>query len=241
MISLRQHVASLVAVFLALAVGIALGGGLLADTDDDPGRPAGLGVAAETPDPPSDERRRPYADAFAAAGAARLYANGLDRHATAILAMPGADPAEVKALSAQIIAAGGAMTGTFTAGETLVEPGQKNLVETLGSQLMTQLADPRIDPAAATYDRMGQLLALAMATDQVSSVRADPAAVTIRQAPGRRRAAHLTGRRPQRPAGPRRAAARDRGRPPTAAATQTHALRAGQRPGHQRRGRRGGR
>lgn len=180
MISLRQHVTSLVAVFLALAVGIALGGGLLAGSDDGP-EDQPTTSASEPSQVPTDEAAS-YADAFATAGAARLYANGLDGHATVILAMPGADPAQVKALTGQVTAAGGANTGTFTAGEALVDPGQKTMIDTLGSQLTTQLADPRIDPAATTYDRMGELIALAMATDQVSSVRADPAAVTIRQA-----------------------------------------------------------
>lgn len=180
MISLRQHVASLVAVFLALAVGIALGGGLLADTDDEPDDQS----AASAPEKPGtqSDTADSYGDAFAAASAVRLYANGLDGHAVVVLAMPGAEPAQVKALTEQVIAAGGAITGTFTAGEALIEPGQKTLVDTLGSQLMTQLGDPRVDAAATTYDRMGELMALAMATDQVSSVRADIAAVTIRQA-----------------------------------------------------------
>jgi hypothetical protein len=180
MISLRQHVASLVAVFLALAVGIALGGGPLTNTDDEPKDHSDTS-ASEQPEEHSDIAAA-YADAFAAAGASRLYAGGLDGHAVAVLAMPGAQPAQIKALTAQVVAAGGPVTGTFTAGEALVEPGQRSLVETLGSQLMTQLADPRVDPAATTYDRIGQLVGLAMATDQVSSVGADPAAVTIRQA-----------------------------------------------------------
>jgi len=180
MISLRQHVTSLVAVFLALAVGIALGGGLLGGSDEDD--KGGESPASTSETSPQSAGTDSYADAFAAAGAARLYANGLDGHATVILAMPGADPAHVKALNEQVIAAGGAITGTFTAGEALLDPGQKTQIDTLGSQLATQLVDPRIDPAATTYDRMGALMALAMATDQVSSVRADIAAVTIRQA-----------------------------------------------------------
>ena len=180
MISLRQHVTSLVAVFLALAVGIALGGGLLADSDEKPEEEPAPAASEPSQAPPGDAAA--FADAFAAAGAARLYANGLDAHASVILAMPGADPAQVKSLSGQIIAAGGAITGTFTAGEALVDPGERTLIDTLGSQLTTQIVDPRIDPAATTYDRMGALIALAMATDQVSSVRADPSAVAIRQA-----------------------------------------------------------
>ena len=120
MISLRHHVASLVAVFLALAVGIALGGGPLADTDDEPtaSRPHGARAAraAATTAPPT------YADAFAAASAARLYADGLAGHAVAVLAMPGAEAAQIKALTAQVVAAGGAITGTFTAGDGAARP-----------------------------------------------------------------------------------------------------------------------
>jgi hypothetical protein len=181
-ISLRQHVASLVAVFLALAVGIALGGGLLTgsgEADDD--QPASTTTDSTSQEAAPADDATEYADAFAAEGAQRLYANGLAGHAAVILAMPGAESTQVRAMQDQIVAAGGAVTGTFTAGEALVDPGQKSLVDTLGSQLMTQVADPRVDTTAATYDRMGQLLALAIATDQSSSVDADPAALTIRE------------------------------------------------------------
>ena len=210
MISLRQHVTSLVAVFLALAVGIVLGGGLLADTDDEPDdqSAASASDASDTPDPSTDA----YAEEFAAASAPRLYADGLDGHATVVLTMPGADPAQVKSLTDQVSAAGGAITGTFAATETLVDPGQRTLIDTLGNQLMTQLADPRVDPAAATYDRMGQLIGAGHG-HRPGLLGACRHRRRHRPAgPGRRRGAHLTGRRPQRAAHPRRAAARDRGR-----------------------------
>jgi hypothetical protein len=178
-ISLRQHIASLVAVFLALAVGIALGGGLLASNDEDGGdRPTGT-IAQKAAS--SSDGQSAFADAFASAGAARLYANGLNGHAAAILTMPGAEIAQVKALQVQIIAAGGAITGTFTAGDKLVDPDERSSIDSLGSQLTTQLVDPRVEPTAATYERMGQLLGVAMSTTQASSVRADLAAVSVRE------------------------------------------------------------
>ena len=209
-ISLRQHVASLVAVFLALAVGIALGGGLLADTDDD-----ATTSRSATSQPRS--RRRPrtsvatFADAFAGAGAARLYANGLDGHAAAILTMPGAETAQVKALQAQIIAAGGAITGTFTAGDKLVDADERR---------RRHRRQPADHPARRPAGR-----------DHRADLRADgpaprrrhghhpgllgarrPRGRHVRAEPGRRRAAHLAGGRPQRSAGARRAAARGGGR-----------------------------
>lgn len=180
MITLRQHVASLVAVFLALAVGITLGGGLLGGSDgsadQQPDDAPTTGPAA-----PATDEMNTFADAFAFQGATRLYADGLNGHAAAILAMPGADPAQIKSLQAQILAAGGAITGTYSVAATLLDPAQKSAVDGVGGQLLTQLADPRIDPNAPTYERMGALLALAMATTQTSSVRADLAAVTIRE------------------------------------------------------------
>ena len=179
MISLRQHVASLVAVFLALAVGIVLGGGPLANDDDD-GDDQPTTTATAKPAPTSD-RQSEFADAFASAGAVRLYAGGLNGHAVAILELPGAETAQVKALQAQVIAAGGAITGTFTAGAMLVDADERSAVDDLGSQLTAQLVDPRVEATAPTYERMGQLLGVAMATTQASSVRADLAAVSVRE------------------------------------------------------------
>jgi hypothetical protein len=182
MISLRQHVASLVAVFLALAVGIVLGGGPLSAGDEggDGGDERSTPTRTSRPAPVADDLSA-FAESFAGEGAARLYANGLNTHASAIIAMPGAEPAQVKALQAQLISAGGAITGTYSVGPALLDPDQEELVDTVGAQLTTQLADPRLDPAATTYDRIGALLALAVATPQVSSVRADPAAVAVRE------------------------------------------------------------
>lgn len=179
MIPLRQHVASLVAVFLALAVGIALGGGPLADDDDDgDDQPAATTTekAAPVPDDGSE-----FADAFAREGAGRLYAGGLNGHAAAILTMPGAETAQVKELQAQIISAGGAITGTFAVGDKLVDVAENSLVASIGDQLIAQLVDPRVELTAPTYERMGDLLGIAMATTQGSSVRADLAAVSVRE------------------------------------------------------------
>lgn len=182
MISLRQHVTSLVAVFLALAVGIALGGGLLGQ-DDHGGDGPTTGSSTTGPATVSDGASD-FADAFAGEGADRLYADGLKGHAAAILALPGADVAQIKALQAQVVAAGGAITGTFTVGATLVDPSQKELVDTTSAQLTVQLGDPRIVPAAPAFERMGQLIGLAVATTQASSVRADLAAVVVRESLG---------------------------------------------------------
>ena len=47
----------------------------------------------------------------------------------------------------------------------MVEASEKSLVDTLGSQLMTQLGDTSVAADASTYDRMGQLLALGISAN----------------------------------------------------------------------------
>jgi hypothetical protein len=188
MSGLRRHVIAVVAALLALAVGIALGGGPLsyvpeqdtssasdpadqAEPDDD---------ASEDPDevpPPVDGA---FADAFAAAAAGRLYNGALLGHPTAIVAMPGVAPGLVDAMVTHVAAAGGGLTGVFEITEQAVDRDETSLVDSLGSQLMTQLGDTRVDPAAPTYARLGQLLSVAIATPVKDGRRADAPAQTVR-------------------------------------------------------------
>ncbi|MGZ4496501.1 MAG: copper transporter [Nocardioides sp.] len=172
MISYRHHVVSLVAVFLALAVGVALGGGPLSDLGRD-----AAPVSARTPQVKTATRAASFGDAFATTAAPALYANRLQGHPVSILTLPGADADEVSGISAQVEKAGGQVAGTYDVQPTLVDASQKSLVDTLGSQVMTQL-DKGTDTAdASTYDRIGQLVGLAVASTPlaVTDVR------TIRQ------------------------------------------------------------
>ena len=155
MISYRHHIVSLVAVFLALAVGVVLGGGPLSDLGRDDR------AAAATTEPVQEaQRSADFGDEFATAAAATLYAGRLADHPVTVVTMPGADADTTAALTAQIGAAGGSVAATYAVQTALAEPGQKSLVDTLGSQLMTQLGDA-IDSNAPTYQRLGELLALA--------------------------------------------------------------------------------
>ncbi len=47
---------------------------------------------------------------------------------------------------------------------TLVDTGEKTLVDTLGSQLLTQLPDGVVSADADTYTRLGELLGVALTT-----------------------------------------------------------------------------
>jgi hypothetical protein len=162
-ISYRHHVVSLVAVFLALSVGVVLGGGPLSELgrDDTP-------VSAHTKAQQQDSRAARFGDDFATAAAPTLYAGRLQNHAVSIVTMPGADGDVVSGLAAQIEAAGGSVAGTYEAKPALVDASEKSLVDTLGSQLMTHLDDGVIPADASTYDRIGQLLGVAVSGDTVS-------------------------------------------------------------------------
>lgn len=168
MISFRHHIVTLVAVFLALAVGVVLGGGPLSDLgrDDQP-------AAATTKERRAD-RASSYGDRFAAAGAEALYAGGLKDRDVSVVVLPGADPEVVSALGAQVETAGGAVAGTYEVEDALTDASEKSLVDTLGSQLAQQLGDGAVSSDAPTYQRIGQLVGLAVSGDVPSS---DAAAV----------------------------------------------------------------
>lgn len=167
MISFRYHVVSLVAVLLALAAGVALGGGPLSDLGRQP-----TATAKPASDAGAIDRERAFADDLATAGATRWYADGLAGASVLIVTFPGASDSTRQAVAAQVSAAGGAVTGTYAVQPTLVDPGEKTLVDTLGSQLMTQLPDAGISPSASTYQRVGELIGAALTSTNAKGNKA---------------------------------------------------------------------
>ncbi|MFN8195171.1 MAG: copper transporter [Nocardioidaceae bacterium] len=160
MISFRYHVTTLVAVLLALAAGVALGGGPLSEV----GRPDPTPAAAT--DSATDDRGSDFADALAGQGAARMYGNRLEDVAVSIVSFPGASDATRSALTEQVQAAGGRVAATYAVQPGLVDTGEKTLVDTLGSQLMTQLPDGTVSADASTYQRIGELIGIATASTE---------------------------------------------------------------------------
>jgi hypothetical protein len=177
-ITYRHHIASLVAVFLALAVGVVLGGGPLSELGRAEEPDGASGVEQRAADA---ERAAALGDDFATESAATLYGGRLAGHPTAIVAMPGVAEADVEALSAQVAAAGGEVAGRYDVRESLLDPSERTLVDTLGSQLMTQLPAGTVDPEASTYVRMGQLLAVAAATTDEKGAPSDGDASAVRE------------------------------------------------------------
>ena len=162
MITLRHHLLTIVAVFLALAAGIVLGGGPLSEV--------GPAVTAASKDrataPTEGSAKGDYNQAFVSTLAEPILSSRLADRAVALVTVPGADEQVVKALSGQVQAAVGTVTGRYDLGADLVDPAQKSLVDTLGSQLLTQQAEGVVPAEASTYDRIGQLIGLAIATKE---------------------------------------------------------------------------
>lgn len=169
----RRHLSGAIGLLLALATGIALGAGPLSKET--------LLPTTSAPAPAAEAAAGPDGNEVAAAAAPTLYGTRLEGRTVALLSTPGVDSATLDALTTGIEAADGSVTGRWTAGESLVGPGEKTLVDTLGSQLLDQLDGRGADEDAAAYERMGQLLGTAIATREPAGLVAGPDALTIRQ------------------------------------------------------------
>ncbi len=171
---IRRLLITFVAIVTALAAGIALGGGPLSDIGRTPSQAA---PPPEKPDvDPQALARAAYADAFAGSAAPTLYAGRLHGHAVSLLTLPGADPDVVEALEVEVRAAGTQVLATYALKRSLVDAGDKSLVDTLGLQLVEQLGADVVTPDATTYDRIGQLIGKAVAAKERSTAM-EPAKV----------------------------------------------------------------
>ena len=179
MITLRHHLVSLVAVFLALAVGVVLGGGPLSDL----GRVTKADAARA--DKSSDRQVEAaaavatFTDQFATETAAGTLANGLAGQTVVVVSLPGADPATTEQLAGLVKTGGGTVVGRYAVQPALVDPTEKSLVDTLGSQLATSLKGVAVPADATTYVRMGRLLGLGVATTTAAGAAVDANATAV--------------------------------------------------------------
>ncbi len=183
MISFRYHIVSIVSVFLALAIGVALGGGPLEGEVDKT-----LAEQAEQDRRVMADLRSQVAaleggnrftDEFASSVAPRVLAESLQGRPVSLLVLPGAEDQTVSSLAELVEVAGGTVSGTVRAGQGLVDVGNKQLVDELVSQLLDGVDDVTVPDAAGTYERLGVLLARAIATDEDAGARVDDAANSI--------------------------------------------------------------
>jgi len=182
-ISFRYHIVSIVSLFLALAVGVALGGGPLKGEVDntlveqvESDRKAKAELRAQIAALSSGNG---FTDEFATQAAPELLGGSLDGRAVTLLVLPGTADSTVTTMAELVETAGGSVGGTVRAGDGLVDVGNKQLVDELGSQLLDGVNDVTVPEDAGTYDRLGALLARAVATDEDGGARVDDASNSI--------------------------------------------------------------
>ena len=128
---IRRLLVTFVAIVMAMAAGIALGGGPLSDIGRTPSQAAA--PPAQPAADPQDEARAAYADAFAAGVAPGLYAGRLHGHPVAIA--HAARRRRRGRRGAHRRGPGGRHPGhraPTALRRALVDPGEKTLVDTLG-------------------------------------------------------------------------------------------------------------
>jgi hypothetical protein len=152
-ISLRQHAISLAAVFLALAVGVVLGSGLLSNTMTSGLRDETRNLHNQV-NSLNDEKRvlngkLASANAFDAQMAARMVHDAMNGKSMVIFRAPDAQDEDVDAVSKIVGQAGGAVTGTVSLTQEFVDANSAEKLRSVvnasvlpaGAQLGTKLVD----------------------------------------------------------------------------------------------------
>jgi hypothetical protein len=169
-ISFRSHVASLVAVFLALAVGIVLGAGpLQRDGGDGEGGSDDATALAEAEAEVARLRQAAdFNDAYARATRGQVVPDGLLRgRSVTLLTLPTADEDEVTEVAAYATSLGASIAARVSVDDQLVDVSNRQLVEELGARLSASVGDAVDIPSTADgYERIGRLLGHAIATQQ---------------------------------------------------------------------------
>jgi hypothetical protein len=176
-ISFRYHIVSIVSVFLALAIGVALGGGPLNREVDntlaDQVQADRRAKAALRADIEALRITNTFSDDFADAVAPGLVGGTLDGRVVTIAVLPSASQEEVSALGDMVTTAGGSVGGTVRVGEGMLDVQNKQLVDELGSQLLEGASDVNVPADASGYETVGALMARAIATDDPAGAEVD--------------------------------------------------------------------
>ncbi len=140
MIDFRYHLVSVIAIFMALAVGIVLGSGPLKDPIDN--------TISQQADELREQRnalqedlrraqeRTAYEDEVVAALAGGVAQGRLDGDRVVVVTAPGADPEVAQQLAGAVEDAGGAVTGTVGLSDTYLDPANEEELDALTTRLV---------------------------------------------------------------------------------------------------------
>lgn len=171
MISFRYHIVSIVSVFLALAVGVALGGGPLKGEVDNTlvdQVKADRAVKADLrTEVAALKATNGFSDAFAETIAPGLVGSILRGRVVTLAALPTAAQSEVTALADMVATAGGSVGGIVQIGDGMLDVENKQLVDELAGQLLDGAPDIDVAADANGYEQMGALIARAVGTEEL--------------------------------------------------------------------------
>jgi hypothetical protein len=162
-ISLRQHAISLTAVFLALAVGVVLGSGLLSDTLlsglRDEKRDMQSQINTLTDDKNALNEKLGAADDFDTQVAGRVVHDVLSGKSVVLFRTPDASNDDIDAVTRVIGEAGGSITGTVGLTQEFVDANSaEKLRSVVNSSIVpagTQLSTTLVDQGSQAGDLLG--------------------------------------------------------------------------------------
>ena len=172
MIDFRYHIVSLISVFLALAVGIALGAGPLKEAIGDTltGQVEQLRLDRDALRTDLDAAEQAQADqrAYLEAAAPQLISGSLTGRRVAVVTLGPADPDTAAAVRAQLEAAGASVSARVAVTDNWTDPELRSFRQALAGNLVTRL-DPTPAADAGTDVELAEALAQGL-------TGADPAA-----------------------------------------------------------------
>lgn len=176
MISLRHHAISIAAIFLALAVGVALGSGTLSNglltglRDDKAELQGDVRNLQERNNQLTEQLNS--ADGFDAAVSGRVVRGALAGRSVMIVTTPDADPGDLDGVIRMIGQAGGTVTGRLSLTDAFVAAVNGDQLRTTVTNVIPagiQLQTGAVDQGSLAGDLMGSVLLLNRATAKPQS------------------------------------------------------------------------
>jgi hypothetical protein len=167
-IDFRYHIVSIVAIFFALGAGVVLGSGPLKGAGNELVQAQAEKDRQQLADTRAElvqvKALDKYRDDFVAKVTTGLTDGKLTGKKIVIVTMPNADGDLTTSIQDELEKAGGQVTTKVALDAKLFDPGQRQLVESLVTQLVT--ADIQFPADSTTYQRAGLILARGVAAKE---------------------------------------------------------------------------
>lgn len=164
---MRHHAISIAAIFIALAIGVVLGSGLLSSglvsglRDDKTDLENEVGALQETNNELGEQLNA--ADSFDAVVAPRIVRDALAGRSVVVITTPDADPGDVDGVQSLVDAAGASVTGRVSLTESFVTTASGDDLRTRLTNVVPagiQLRTGAVDQGSMAGDLLGSVLLL---------------------------------------------------------------------------------